>query len=99
MSPASFEKRPVPRTPHDLAEHQCINLRFLSGGGLYAWALEKDGREVRVRVDGQLIFSNVNMIVRGRRGIRAWFRYGGSCPGAFWLFLSRWWANWQRCAF
>lgn len=63
-SPAYFARRPIPRTPHDLAEHQCINLRFLSGGGLYAWDLEKDGREVRVRVDGQLIFNNVNMIVR-----------------------------------
>jgi len=29
-SPAYFEKRPIPRTPHDLAEHQCINLRQLS---------------------------------------------------------------------
>ena len=63
-SPAYFEKCPAPRTPHDLAGHQCINLRFASGGGLYAWDLEKDGREVRVRVDGQLAFNNVNMIVR-----------------------------------
>lgn len=63
-SPAYFAKRPIPRTPHDLAEHQCVNLRFLSGGGLYAWELEKDGREIRVRVDGQLISNNVNMIVR-----------------------------------
>lgn len=63
-SPAYFKKRPIPRTPHDLAAHQCINLRFLSGGGLYAWELEKKGREVRVRVEGQLAFDNVNMIVR-----------------------------------
>jgi DNA-binding transcriptional LysR family regulator len=63
-SPAYFETRPIPRTPHDLAEHRCINLRFLSGGGLYAWDLEKGDREVRVRVDGQLVFNNVNMIVR-----------------------------------
>jgi DNA-binding transcriptional LysR family regulator len=26
--------------------------------------LEKDGREVRVRVEGQLAFNNVNMIIR-----------------------------------
>jgi DNA-binding transcriptional LysR family regulator len=63
-SPAYFEKRPIPRTPHDLVEHQCINVRFLSGGGLYAWELEKDGREVRVRVEGLIAFNNVNMIVR-----------------------------------
>jgi DNA-binding transcriptional LysR family regulator len=63
-SPTYFENRQIPRTPHDLAEHQCINLRFLSGGGLYAWELQKKGREVRVRVEGQLAFNNVNMIVR-----------------------------------
>ena len=63
-SPAYFKKRPIPRTPRDLAEHQCINRRLLSGGGLHAWDLEKEGREVRVRVDGQLIFDNANMIVR-----------------------------------
>lgn len=63
-APAYFATRPIPRTPHDLAEHQCINLRFLTGGGLYAWELTKDGREVRVRVDGPLTFNNVYMIVR-----------------------------------
>ncbi|OIR00511.1 HTH-type transcriptional regulator PgrR [mine drainage metagenome] len=63
-SPAYFEKHSIPQTPHDLAEHQCINLRFLSGGGLYAWELAKEGREVRVRVEGQLVFDNVIMVVR-----------------------------------
>jgi DNA-binding transcriptional LysR family regulator len=63
-SPAYFRERPVPQTPHDLAEHRCINLRMLSAGGLYAWELEKGGREVRVRVEGQLAFNNTQMIVR-----------------------------------
>jgi DNA-binding transcriptional LysR family regulator len=63
-SPAYFKGRSPPQTPHDLADHQCINLRFLTGGGLYSWELEKDGREVRARVDGQLAFNNVDMIVR-----------------------------------
>lgn len=63
-SPAYFRSRPLPRTPQDLAEHRCINLRLRSSGGLYAWELEKKGRAVRVRVEGQLIFDNVDMIVR-----------------------------------
>ncbi len=63
-SPAYFETRRIPRTPQDLAEHQCINLRMLSAGGLYAWELEKDGREIRVRVEGQLAFNSTSMIVR-----------------------------------
>lgn len=63
-SPAYFKARPAPRTPHDLAEHQCINLRLLSAGSLYAWELEKDGRELRVRVEGQLAFNHSPMIVQ-----------------------------------
>ena len=63
-SPEYFTQHPAPITPQDLAAHTCINLRMLSGGGLYAWELEKDDRELRVRVDGQLAFNNTNMIVR-----------------------------------
>jgi len=63
-SPEYFAKHPAPITPQELAAHTCINLRMLSGGGLYAWELEKDDRELRVRVDGQLAFNNTNMILR-----------------------------------
>lgn len=62
-SPAYFAKAPRPLTPDDLAGHLCINLRLLSGGGLYAWELERDGRQVRVRVQGQLAFNTTAMIV------------------------------------
>lgn len=63
-SPAYFDNHAAPRTPQDLAGHQCINLRLLTSGGFYAWELEKHGRELRVRVDGPLAFNNVPMIVR-----------------------------------
>ncbi|MGO4569580.1 LysR family transcriptional regulator [Rhizobium sp. 2YAF20] len=63
-SPAYLADHPAPNTPQDLAAHRCINLRMLSGGGLYAWELEKGERELRVRVDGQLAFNNTNMIMR-----------------------------------
>jgi DNA-binding transcriptional LysR family regulator len=63
-SPAYFRKRQIPGKPQDLADHQCINLRMLSAGGLYTWEMEKDGREVKVRVEGQFTVNNSGMIVR-----------------------------------
>jgi len=63
-APRYFDKHGRPDTPQDLAEHDCINLRLLSAGGFYAWEFEKAGQEVRVRVDGQLAFDDVRMIVR-----------------------------------
>ena len=63
-APSYFATRPKPQTPQDLAEHQCVNLRLLTFGGLYAWELEKGGREVKVRVEGQLAFNNPAMTLR-----------------------------------
>ncbi len=56
-APAYFRKRPAPKTPQDLIAHNCINLRLPTHGGLYAWEFEKAGRELKVRVDGQLTFN------------------------------------------
>ena len=56
-APSYFATRPKPRTPQDLPGHACINLRLPTHGGLYAWEFAKKGREVRVRVEGQLTFN------------------------------------------
>jgi DNA-binding transcriptional LysR family regulator len=50
-APSYFKKKPEPKSPQDLIGHNCINLRLLSHGGLYAWEFEKGGRELRVRVE------------------------------------------------
>lgn len=60
-SPNYFEKRPIPQTPQDLTAHKCINVRLPTYGGLFPWGLEKDGREVKVRGEGQLVFNNLGM--------------------------------------
>jgi len=56
-SPDYLEKRSAPETPRNLVAHDCINHRQARAGGLYVWEFEKDGAEVRVRVDGQLTFN------------------------------------------
>ena len=58
-SPAYFEKHPVPQSPHDLTGHNCINIRMPTYGGLFIWEFEKDSREVKVRVDGQITVNNI----------------------------------------
>ncbi|MEA3061578.1 MAG: hypothetical protein QOJ94_1359 [Sphingomonadales bacterium] len=63
-APAYFARADRPETPQDLAAHACINLRFATSGGLYAWEFEKDGRALNVRVEGQLTFNNARLIRR-----------------------------------
>jgi DNA-binding transcriptional LysR family regulator len=62
-APSYFEKHPVPKKPQDLTEHNCINLRLPTHGGLYAWEFEKGRRELKVRVDGQLVFNTLRQRV------------------------------------
>ena len=63
-TPQYFRDRQPPLTPHDLAQHNCVNLRFPTLGGLYAWEFEKDGRPLNVRVEGQLIVNDVGLAKR-----------------------------------
>lgn len=56
-SPAYFAGHSIPKSPEDLMEHNCINQRMLTSGGLYVWDFERRGRKVNVRVDGSLIFN------------------------------------------
>lgn len=58
-APSYFAKRPRPKTPQDLTAHDCINLRLPTSGGLYAWEFERGKRELKVRVEGQLVFNNI----------------------------------------
>jgi len=62
-APAYLEANGIPRTPHDLTHHKCINLRMSSSGGLYAWEFEKDGQAVNVRVDGQVTLNSGHLIL------------------------------------
>jgi DNA-binding transcriptional LysR family regulator len=63
-APSYFARRPRPKKPVDLTAHDCINLRLPTYGGLYAWEFEKHGRELKVRVDGPLVFNAGVLILK-----------------------------------
>jgi DNA-binding transcriptional LysR family regulator len=60
-SPSYFAIRKPPKSPRDLSNHACINLRFPTLGGLYAWEFEKAGKEINVRVEGQVIVNDIEL--------------------------------------
>jgi DNA-binding transcriptional LysR family regulator len=61
-APSYFEGRQLPLTPHDLTEHSCIKLRLPTHGGFYLWEFDKDGRELKARIEGRAAFSTVSMM-------------------------------------
>lgn len=58
-----FAKRSSPKHPQELVSQECINIRLPSYGGNYAWEFQRNGREVKVRVDGQLAFNNIYQVL------------------------------------
>ena len=61
-APSYFARRPHPKTPHDLTDHACINLRLPTSGGLWSWPFVTKGREVKVRAEGPLAFNAIALI-------------------------------------
>jgi DNA-binding transcriptional LysR family regulator len=62
-TPSYFKTKPEPKKPQDLIGHNCISLRLPTSGGLYAWEFEKAGRELKVRVDGQLTYNTTGQML------------------------------------
>lgn len=71
-SPAYLARNPRPLVPADLDRHNCISYRLMSGGGFFPWKLESNGREVRVRAEGQLVVADselANNLMLGGAGL------------------------------
>jgi DNA-binding transcriptional LysR family regulator len=62
-APSYFRNRREPRKPMELVEHNCINLRLMTHGGLYSWEFGKGSRQLKVRVDGQLCFNTTTQML------------------------------------
>ena len=60
-SPAYLKAHQVPKRPEDLTGHRCINIRRVTRGGYHPWEFEKRGREINVRVEGQLAVNSLEL--------------------------------------
>lgn len=47
----------------ELTGQRCISFRMATHGNLYAWEFKKNGQDVKVRVEGQLIFNSLRVIL------------------------------------
>ena len=63
-APSYFVDRAVPKTPRDLAAHNCINLRLPTHDSFLTWEFEKKGNALRARVQGQWAFNMGSHILR-----------------------------------
>lgn len=65
-SPEYLAIHGMPKTPQDLQSHACI--RFRRGNQqLLAWEFEKNKKKIEVAVSGQLIVSDVDLMVKAMR--------------------------------
>lgn len=62
-SPAYFDRHAFPETPEQLIAHRAINPRLPTTGILNAWRFIDDVREIRVHVDGPLVFNTIELIL------------------------------------
>ncbi|MBB4231725.1 LysR family transcriptional regulator [Rhizobium mongolense] len=66
-SPAYFERRPKPVTPHDLKRHLCIQNMFPSGAR-YPWDFEKDGQAITFHPAGPLSLDDHELMTQAALG-------------------------------
>lgn len=66
-SPRYLALRGEPKHPADLADHDCITMRFGADTSTYDWEFEKDGQEIVRKVDGPFIFNDGDLCVAAAR--------------------------------
>ncbi|RKH39560.1 LysR family transcriptional regulator [Corallococcus sp. AB050B] len=62
-SPAYFASRDKPKHPRDLREHDCINYRSRTTGGLLRWGLNDGGKRIEVSVEGRAVFDDSELVL------------------------------------
>jgi DNA-binding transcriptional LysR family regulator len=63
-APPYFARRRPPRTPDDLARHNCVQYRVAADGDVFVWPFERNGKSLRISVDGRVMVNNTDLAVR-----------------------------------
>ena len=62
-APDYLSRHGMPTSVAQLVDHQAINLYLPSSGTANRWRLMRGGREVRVRMEGQLLLNTIDLIL------------------------------------
>lgn len=62
-APDYLSRKGIPVSVAHLVDHQAINLFLPSSGTANRWRLVRGGREVRVRMEGQLLLNTIDLIL------------------------------------
>ena len=63
-APAYFARRRPPRTPDDLARHNCVQYRRRWDGDVFEWPFERNRKSRRIAVDGRVMVNDMDLAVR-----------------------------------
>lgn len=63
-SPTYLANRPQPRTPDDLASHQCVLYRIGRDGEIFRWSFERNGSRKIVSARGNITVNNAETAIR-----------------------------------
>lgn len=62
-APDYLSRHGVPKSVAQLVDHKAINLYLPTSGSANRWRLMRGGREVRVRMEGQLLLNTIDLIL------------------------------------
>ncbi|MDC0711390.1 LysR family transcriptional regulator [Stigmatella sp. ncwal1] len=62
-SPSYVTARGKPKHPRELREHDCINYRSRTSGGLFRWDFKDGAKNLKVAVDGRVFLNEADLMV------------------------------------
>jgi LysR family transcriptional regulator for bpeEF and oprC len=62
-APSYFKRNGVPRTPEDLANHNCVQFVVPSTGRVHAWKFQRGGKRLSIAVPGNLSVDHAEALV------------------------------------